>query len=503
LEIDLDRIAIAGDRRDTRARQHRKADGHRVAQEQTRERDRDDAADAERLEPFRRRLPAASTSEVPARHDDVAGAHLDAETGIDRLQRVPRALGEWSDRVGAGRQRIGADVVAKPPRPAGNANTRPAPVHRVSCGAGRSMERGSAMRPRMALAATVAGDARKISACGLPMRPGKFRLWVPMQRSPAASTPPWPPKHGPQPVDRSSAPASTSVFEDALRHRLTLYLPGRGSDQQARARVNAVPGQDPGGDAQIFNPAVRARADKRLIDRDPFNRLDGFDVVDGVRSGDLRSERVQLHTDGACVAGIGVGAERGHVDVALAKVPLGRATRGEQTKLRAQFHGHVRERQAARDVDLARGRSAKFERLILRAVGAHLTGQCEDDVFPHDARGQPAGQFHQDCRGHLKPQFPRGQDVGHLGRSDAGTPDAQAAGGRGVRIGAAEKLTGLRQAPFRDELVADACPGLEEVQNFKITDVAADTPVDSGRGHRRRGYQVVEHDRDTGPIPHR
>src|SRR5215813_7096087 len=73
--------------------------------------------------------------------------------------------------------------------------------------------RGSAILPSIADAVTVAGDARQISACALPMRPWKLRLLDEMQRSWSASNPKCPPGHAPHPAFVIIAPASARISQ--------------------------------------------------------------------------------------------------------------------------------------------------------------------------------------------------------------------------------------------------------------------------------------------------
>ena len=67
------------------------------------------------------------------------------------------------------------------------------------------------MRPATALAAATAGPLRYTSLDGCPILPVKLRFVVASARSPAASTPMCPPRHGPQVGVETAPSASTNV----------------------------------------------------------------------------------------------------------------------------------------------------------------------------------------------------------------------------------------------------------------------------------------------------
>ena len=71
---------------------------------------------------------------------------------------------------------------------------------------------GPEIFPVMALAAATAGLARYTSESTCPIRPTKLRFVVDTQRSPSASTPIYPPRHGPQVGVLTIAPASIKIL---------------------------------------------------------------------------------------------------------------------------------------------------------------------------------------------------------------------------------------------------------------------------------------------------
>src|SRR5207245_781284 len=88
--------------------------------------------------------------------------------------------------------------------------------------------RGSAITPKIALAATVSGLARNTRASLCPMRPGKLRLVVLMQLSAWLSRPKvslGPPKHAAQDGSPSLAPADKKTSSSVWPFSISVFNP--------------------------------------------------------------------------------------------------------------------------------------------------------------------------------------------------------------------------------------------------------------------------------------
>ena len=132
--------------------------------------------------------------------------------------------------------------------------------------------RGSATTPAIADAAAVSGEARNVRP-PLPWRPSKFRFDVLTAYWPGDSWSPFIAMHIEQPASRQSAPAARKISCEALALGLALHLVGAGHDHHPDA-VGDVPALERrGGEAQVADPAVRARADEHDVDLLAEDRL--------------------------------------------------------------------------------------------------------------------------------------------------------------------------------------------------------------------------------------
>ena len=112
------------------------------------------------------------TSEVLAGQHDVARRHLVGPAGADLVEDVLGRLRRFHLHRERGVHGVGVQVVAEHPDLAGERER-----HAVTL-------LGSVMYPVIADAATVAGEAMKISASVLPIRPVKLRVLDVMHTSP-------------------------------------------------------------------------------------------------------------------------------------------------------------------------------------------------------------------------------------------------------------------------------------------------------------------------------
>ena len=80
-------------------------------------------------------------------------------------------------------------------------------------------------------------------------------------------------------------------LDRAVAKSLEKDRPGGRKDQRPGSGMDLPPFQDPGGDRQVLDPAVRAGSDENLLDGRAGDLADGLDVVDGVGAGDLGFER--------------------------------------------------------------------------------------------------------------------------------------------------------------------------------------------------------------------
>ena len=124
------------------------------------------------LERHDRRLPRTAAAKVVTGHHEVAGLNPLAEfRPILDEAGSGQLLGVGGDVVAAGSNQVRIDVVPE------------LPVHRIRNSVQATYLLGSVMMPVKAVAAAVAGLARKILAVGLPIRPSKLRLLVETQTS--------------------------------------------------------------------------------------------------------------------------------------------------------------------------------------------------------------------------------------------------------------------------------------------------------------------------------
>ena len=137
--------------------------------------------------------------------------------------------------------------------------------------------RGSVTTPLMAVAAAVSGEARKVRP-PLPWRPSKLRLLV--------LTAYWPglqlvAVHRDAHRAAGLAPVGAGGLEDvgqALALGLALHLVAAGHDHQRDAVGDLAVLERRGGEAQVADPAVRARADEDDVDLLAEDRLAGLQV---------------------------------------------------------------------------------------------------------------------------------------------------------------------------------------------------------------------------------
>ena len=131
--------------------------------------------------------------------------------------------------------------------------------------------------PRIADAAAVSGEARNVRP-PLPWRPSKFRFEVLIAYWPGDSWSPFIAMHIEQPASRHSAPAARKISLRPSRSasRFTSSEPGHDHHPDAVGDL-AVP-EDLGGEPQVADPAVRARADEHDVDLLAEDRLAGLEV---------------------------------------------------------------------------------------------------------------------------------------------------------------------------------------------------------------------------------
>ena len=135
------------------------------------------------------------------------------------------------------------------------------------------------MTPVVADAAATAGLARYTSESVCPIRPTKLRLRaLATARSPAASTPIWPPRHGPHVGVLTTAPASmkTSVSPSRMHCRYTSCVAGM--TMAAHAVGHVATAHDACRHAHVFDTTVRAASDNALLDGGAGQFRDGLGV---------------------------------------------------------------------------------------------------------------------------------------------------------------------------------------------------------------------------------
>ena len=120
--------------------------------------------------------------------------------------------------------------------------------------------------PAIAVAAATAGETRCVRP-PLPCRPSKFRFDVDALRSPGCRMSGFIPRHIEQPAPRQSKPASTKTRSRPSRSALQLHGDRAGHDQRAESLGHAATLDDPGGQAQVLDPRVRAGADEDVSGR--------------------------------------------------------------------------------------------------------------------------------------------------------------------------------------------------------------------------------------------
>lgn len=103
----------------------------------------DDGLHAKQNQHFRCLLPAGADTEIAARDNDIAGLNVRRELKVDGFEAMFRQLLHRAFHIGAGREQVGIDIVAVFPGFAAH--------DLFSARKGR----GSATRPRTAVAATV------------------------------------------------------------------------------------------------------------------------------------------------------------------------------------------------------------------------------------------------------------------------------------------------------------------------------------------------------------
>ena len=165
--------------------------------------------------------------------------------------------------------------------------------------------RGSATTPAIALAAAVSGEARNVRP-PLPWRPSKLRLLVLTAYWPGVSWSPFIAMHIEQPASRHSAPAALKISDRPSRLGLSLHLVRAGDDHQPDAVGDVAVLEDAGGEAQVADPAVRARPDEDDVDLLAEDRLAGLQVH--VLEGAL--ERAALARVGLILGGRHVAGDR-------------------------------------------------------------------------------------------------------------------------------------------------------------------------------------------------
>ena len=125
--------------------------------------------------------------------------------------------------------------------------------------------RGSATTPAIADAAAVSGEARNVRP-PFPWRPSKFRFEVEIAYWPGDSWSPFIAMHIEQPASRHSAPAARKISWRPSRSasRFTSSEPGHDHHPDAVGDLAIL--EDRGREAQVADPAVRARADEDDVD---------------------------------------------------------------------------------------------------------------------------------------------------------------------------------------------------------------------------------------------
>ncbi len=230
-----------------------------------------------------------------ARDHDVAGRHLVGPAGADLVEdvfgRLRRIHLHREGRV----HRVGVEVVAEHPHLARHSET-----HAVTLLA-------SVMYPVIADAATVAGEAMKISASGLPIRPVKLRVLDVMHTSPGAD-------HAHVVAEARTAgrvgddaARVRDVLQVAQAHRLAVHRLGCGRDEQAHAGRDGLATQHVCRDLQVLELPVGARTDERLIDLLPAEPGHRQPVAtDGARFGDVGLETGQVDVSDVVVGRVGI-----------------------------------------------------------------------------------------------------------------------------------------------------------------------------------------------------
>ena len=231
----------------------------------------------------------------------------------------------------------------------------------------------------------------------------------------------------------------------------------RGHHDGAHVRADGMARQELGGDAHVFDPAVRAAADDALVDADAGQFGDGLRVLGQVRRRDGRRDAAQVDVEDALVCRVLVGGEDARL-VLRAAFHVGErlVVHGEDAVLGACLDRHVADAEAVVHGQLRHARAGEFHALVQRAVHADHADDMQDDVLAGHPGRRRAGQVELEGGRDAEPCPPRGDAGGQVGRSDTGRKRTQGTVGAGVAIGADDGVARGHKPLLRQERMLDA-----------------------------------------------